>query len=312
MRLLGIVMREVSLFWKRSRIKQLDIGELADIFKQAEFISYVKRIPKDIRVILKVNFCEGKSPEDLTGLRFIELLDIILEPKDNNDSFLILVRINHSVSNLNARTNGTSSVAGSRLDGEGLTYIIQGPPMKLRIVSTLARLISQPDRISARSLDFNSTLNHSALSTKQLKLAKFAYDRGFFDIPKRTRISDIASEIGLARATISEHLARIESILMDDMFSSYDEAYTDPKLVKSLIETITMEVEDDDMNQVDNMIQILSGIKDSIKSQLTEVKQEEFDEITDDELIQMAVKEHEENISFIDEIIEEKFKTSSN
>ena len=305
-------MREVSLFWKRSRIKQLDIGELADIFKQAEFISYVKRIPKDIRVILKVNFCEGKSPEDLAGLRFIELLDIILEPKDNNDSFLILVRINHSVSNLNARTNGTSSVAGSRLDGEGLTYIIQGPPMKLRIVSTLARLISHPDRISARSLDFNSTLNHSALSTKQLKLAKFAYDRGFFDIPKRTRISDIASEIGLARATISEHLARIESILMDDMFSSYDEAYTDPKLVKSLIETITMEVEDDDMNQVDNMIQILSGIKDSIKSQLTEVKQEEFDEITDDELIQMAVKEHEENISFIDEIIEEKFKTSSN
>lgn len=312
MRLLGIVMREVSLFWKRSRIKQLDIGELADIFKQAEFISYVKRIPKDIRVILKVNFCEGKSPEDLAGLRFIELLDIILEPKDNNDSFLILVRINHSVSNLNARTNGTSSVAGSRLDGEGLTYIIQGPPMKLRIVSTLARLISQPDRISARSLDFNSTLNHSALSTKQLKLAKFAYDRGFFDIPKRTRISDIASEIGLARATISEHLARIESILMDDMFSSYDEAYTDPKLVKSLVETITMEVEDDDMNQVDNMIQILSGIKDSIKSQLAEVKQEEFDEITDDELIQMAVKEHEENISFIDEIIEEKFKTSSN
>ena len=312
MRLSGPIMREVSLFWKRSRIKQLDIGELADIFKQAEFISYVKRVPRDIRVILKVNFCDGKSPDDLMGLRFIELLDIILEPKDNNDSFLILVRINHSVSNLNARTNGTSSVAGSRLDGEGLTYIIQGPPMKLRIVSTLARLISQPDRISARSLDFNSTLNHSALSTKQLKLAKFAYDRGFFDIPKRTRISDIASEIGLARATISEHLARIESILMDDMFSSYDESYTDPKLVKSLIETITLETEDDDLNQVENMIQILNGIKESIKSQLTEVKHEEFDEITDDELIQMAVKEHEENISFIDDIIEEKFKTSSN
>ena len=203
------------------------------------------------------------------------------------------------------------SVPGSRLDGEGLTYIIQGPPMKLRIVSTLARLISQPDRISARSLDFNSTLDHSALSTKQLKLAKFAYDRGFFDIPKRTRISDIASEIGLARATISEHLARIESILMDDMFSSYDESYTDPKLVKSLIETITMEVESDDLNQVANMLQILSEIKSSINSQIIEIKHEDFDQITDDELIEMAVKEHEENISFIDDIVEEKFKSTS-
>ena len=215
------------------------------------------------------------------------------------------------MSNLNARTNGTSTVPGSRLDGEGLTYIIQGPPMKLRIVSTLARLISQPDRISARSLDFNSTLDNSAISTKQLKLAKLAYDRGFFDIPKRTRISDIASEIGLARATISEHLARIESILMDDMFSSYDESYTDPKLVKSLIETITMEVESDDLNQVANMLQILSEIKSSINSQITEIKHEDFDQITDDELIEMAVKEHEENISFIDDIVEEKFKSTS-
>ena len=176
----------------------------------------------------------------------------------------------------------------------------------------MARLISQPDRISARSLDFNSTINQSALSTKQLKIAKFAYDRGFFDIPKRTRISDLASEIGLARATISEHLARIESILMDDIFSSFDESYTDPKLVKSLIETISLEVENDDMNLVDNMIKVLSEIKKSIKSQISEIKHEEFEQITDDELIQMAVKEHEENISFIDEIVEEKFKTMSN
>tara|TARA_B100000900_G_C20598612_1_gene724517 strand:- start:375 stop:1292 length:918 start_codon:yes stop_codon:yes gene_type:complete len=305
-------MREVTLFWKRNRIKDLDIGELTNIFKQAEFISYVKRVPKDIRIILKVNFCDGKTPEDIVGLHYIELLDVILEPRDLSDSYLILVKINHSVSNLNARTNGTSSLPGSRLDGEGLTYIIQGPPMKLRLVSTLARLIAQPDRISARSLDFASTLNHSALSTKQLKLAKFAYDRGFFDIPKRTRISDLASEIGLARATISEHLARIESILMDDMFSSYDESYTDPKLVKSLIETVTMEVENDEMNQVDSMIRLLSEIKKSINSQIVELKAEDFEGKSDDELIKLAVKEYEENLSFIDEIVEEKFKSSSN
>ena len=99
---------------------------------------------------------------------------------------------------------------------------------------------------------------------------------------------------------------------MDDMFSSYDEAYTDPKLVKSLIETVTMEIENDDMNLVDNMIHLLSDIKKSISSQIVELKSEEFDEKTDDELIELAVKEYEENLSFIDEIVEEKFKSSSN
>ena len=195
----------------------------------------------------------------------MELLEVILEPKGNSDSYIILVKLDHSVSNLNARTNGTSAVPGCRLDGEGLTYIIQGPPLKLRLVSTLARLISQPDRISARSLDFNSNLDRSVLNSKQLKLAKFAYDRGYFDVPKRVRISDLATEVGLARATISEHLARIESILMDDMFSSFDELYTDPKLVKSLIETVVLESESEELNITENMLHMLNNIKKSIK-----------------------------------------------
>ena len=66
------------------------------------------------------------------------------------------------------------------------------------------------------------------------------------------------------------------------------------------------------MNLVDNMIHLLSDIKKSISSQIVELKSEEFDGKTDDELIELAVKEYEENLSFIDEIVEEKFKSSSN
>jgi len=304
-------MREVTLFWKRSRIASLDISELITVFKRLEFVSYVKRVPKDIRIILKANFCDGKSPEDIEKLHFLDLLEVILEPKGSSDSYIILARLNHSISNLNARTNGTSTVAGSRLDGEGLTYILQGPPMKLRLVSTLARLISQPDRISARTLDFTSTLDRSVLSTKQLKLAKFAYDKGFFDIPKRTRISDIANEVGLARATISEHLARIESILMDDMFSSYDEPYTNPKVVKELIETMALENANDERDREKNMLQILENIKQTIHSEIISIKEEDYNSISGDEMIEMAVKEHQENISFIEDIMEENFKSSS-
>jgi len=305
-------MREVTLFWKRTRLANLDLGGIVDIFNQLEFISYVKRVPKDIRIILKANFCEGRSPKDIEDLHFLELLEVILEPKDNSDSYILLVKLNHSVSNLNARTNGTSAVPGCRLDGEGLTYIIQGPPLKLRLVSTLARLISQPDRISARSLDFNSTLDRSVLNTKQLKLAKFAYDRGYFDIPKRTRISDLATEIGLARATISEHLARIESILMDDMFSSFDEIYTDPKVVKNLIETVVLESESEELDITDNMVQLLNNIKKSIRTQLGNLNEDLYEGITGEEMIELAVKEHQENLSYIDDVIEEKLTSSSN
>lgn len=300
----GTIMREVSLFWKRARIKELDVREVTEIFKHLEFISYVKRFPKDITAIFKATFKEGKSPQDIERLHFLDLLEVILEPKDNSDNYIIMVRVNHSLSNLNVRTNGTSTVAGSRLDGEGITYIIQGPPIKLRIVSAFARLILKPDRISARSLDFEAGEKNKILSTKQIKLAKFAYDRGYFEVPKRTRISELAQEVGLARATISEHLARIESILMDDMFSSFDQQHIDPIIVKELIDTMTMEDLSNDYDQNRGMIETLKTIRKTISDEISSIMDKDIETISDDEMIKLAVEEHNQNLSYIDSLLE--------
>ena len=304
-------MREVTLFWKRARLRELDIAEILEIFKHLEFLSYVKRVPKDVRIIVKANFVEGKTVDDIKNLYFLDLLEVILEPIGPNDSFILLVRLNHSLSNINARTNGTSAIPGCRLDGEGLTYIIQGPPMKLRIVTTLARILSKPDRTSARSLDFKLTSNNSILSPKQIKLAKFAYDRGFFDVPKRIRVSDLAEEVGLARATISEHLARIEAIVMDDMFSSFDEPYVDPETIKLMLETIELDSQDANMDQKKGMKKMLENIRDNIINEIAPNILYDDGKIpsTIDELVEYGMQEHKENISQIDQIMVEKFSS---
>jgi hypothetical protein len=303
-------MREVSLFWKRARLKSLDIAEILTIFKHLEFISYVKRVPKDVRIILKANFCEGKTVSDIDDLYFLDLLEVIMEPREPADSYLILVRLNHSLSNLNARTNGTSAAPGCRLDGEGLTYVIQGPPMKLRIVTTLARIMSKPDRTSARSLDFNLTADNSLLSPKQLKLAKFAYDKGFFDVPKRIRVSDLAEQIGLARATISEHLARIEAIIMDDMFSSFDDPYVPPEIIKLMLETIELDSEEANIDHKKGMKKMLEKIRDNIKNEISPEILHNEDELSSlDEMVELGMQEHQQNISQIDQILEEKFSS---
>ena len=303
-------MREVTLFWKRTRLRSLDIAEILEIFKHLEFLSYVKRVPKDVRIIVKANFCEGKTVSDIDDLHFLDLLEVILEPKEPTDSFILLVRLNHSLSNLNARTNGTSAAPGCRLDGEGLTYIIQGPPMKLRIVTTLARIMSKPDRTSARSLDFNLTSDNSLLSPKQLKLAKFTYDKGFFDVPKRIRVSDLAEQIGLARATISEHLARIEAIIMDDMFSSFDDPYVPPEIIKVMLETIELDSEEADIDQKKGMKKMLESIRDNIQNEVSQQILHDDDELTSlDEMVELGMQEHQQNISQIDQILEEKFSS---
>ncbi len=300
----------MTLFWKRVRIKSLDIAPILDIFKYFEFLSYVKRVPKDVRVIVKVNFQEGKSISDFKNLYFLQLLEVILEPKDSSDSYILLVRMDHSLSNMNARTNGTSAVPGCRLDGEGITYILQGPPMKLRIVTTMARILAKPDRTSARSLNFNQTQYNSILSEKQLKLAKFAHDRGYFDVPKRIKVSELAEHIGLARATISEHLARIEAVIMDDMFTSFEQPYVEPEILKMMLETIELDSADSSSSRKDGLKKILETIKSNMIEELSYLElHEERGEVSMDEMIQFGVEEHRENISQIDQILQEKFSS---
>ena len=214
-------MREITLFWRKPRIMETDVAPLLEIVNHMEFLAYLKRTPRDIRILLKTTFKPGKKPEDLNSIYFLELIDIHHTPEGNDESYLINVKISHPLSNLNARTGGTTAVPGCRLDGEGLTYVIQGGNIRLRLVAAMARLMAKPDRISARNLDLTTTREIGPLNSKQLKLAKFAYDKGWYDINKGVRISEMAEELNIARATLAEHLSRIENIVMDDLLGSF-------------------------------------------------------------------------------------------
>ena len=60
--------------------------------------------------------------------------------------------------------------------------------------------MAKPDRTSARTLKLPPQNHESVLTEKQLKLAKFAYDRGYYDIPKRIKITELAEQLGLVRS----------------------------------------------------------------------------------------------------------------
>lgn len=225
---LCVFMREITLFWKRSRLKDTDLQPLLDIVSSAVFLSYIKRTPRDVRMLLKTTFKPGKVPEDLNSLYFLELLDIHHSPDDSGDSYVLNLRLSHPISNFNARTGGTSAAPGCCLNSEGLTYVLHGGNVRLRLVAAMARLMAKPDRISARNLDITSTIDSGPLNPKQLKLAKFAYDKGWYDPKRKVRISEMAEEMKLARATLAEHLARIESIVMDDLMGSFSNLKVTP------------------------------------------------------------------------------------
>jgi predicted DNA binding protein len=300
-------MREVTFFWKRTNVSHLVSGPITEVVQSMHFISYARRVPKDIRCIFKVHFQPGMGPKDINRIGFMELIEVLMDAENEGDGTILLARLNHPAANLSARINGTSAVPGACfLDGEGITYTIQGPPISLRLFSGFLRMIAKPDRTSARSVKFAVNEENGALSRKQLKLAKFAYDRGYFDTPKRIRIAELAQELGLARATISEHMARIESTIMDDLFSSFSEIYVPPETLRELLEVVAEDHEESKNKDKDAYHAVIDQIRNSVKEELSrmEIVEENQDDVQ--AYVEESMRAHKENISYMDDLTASK------
>jgi DNA-binding transcriptional ArsR family regulator len=263
-------MREVAFFWKYDRLDAVGISSVLNIAERIEFLSYIKRVPKDIRCLFKIHLREDKNLDDLEKIESLEVLEVVQESENPEEGHLVICRVIHPLPILNARTNGTYAVAGSKLDQEGLTYILQGSSIKLRLLSGVLRLMAKPDRTSARTLKLTPQNHDSVLTEKQLKLAKFAYDRGYYDLPKRIKITELAEQLGLARATISEHLTKIEGILMDDMFSSMTDVRLSAEQARAIVETMEVDMDQTEAYQTESFAGLLNRIKENIASEQSE------------------------------------------
>ena len=257
-------MREVTFFWRADRLGSIGIDSVLEIAQRIEFLSYIKRVPKDIRCLFKVHLRQGKTIEDLDTIDSVDVLEVVQTSENPDEGCLVICRVVHPLPTLNARTNGTYAVAGSKLNEEGLTYILQGSSIKLRLLSGVLRLMAKPDRTSARTLKLMPQNHESVLTEKQLKLAKFAYDRGYYDIPKRIKITELAEQLGLARATISEHLTKIEGILMDDMFSSMTDVRLTPDQARIIVETMEADMDQTESYQTESFVGLINRIKENI------------------------------------------------
>ena len=263
-------MREVAFFWKYDRLDAIGISSVSNIARRIEFLSYIKRVPKDIRCLFKIHLHENKTLDDLERIESLEVLEVVQTSENPEEGNLVICRVIHPLPILNARTNGTYAVAGSKLDEEGLTYILQGSSIKLRLLSGVLRLMAKPDRTSARTLKLTPQNHDSVLTEKQLKLAKFAYDRGYYDLPKRIKITELAEQLGLARATISEHLTKIEGILMDDMFSSMTDVRLSAEQARAIVETMEVDMDQTEAYQTESFAGLLNRIKENIASEQPE------------------------------------------
>jgi hypothetical protein len=223
-------MREVTLFWKRHRLRQISIGPIVDILQTAVFLGYVERNPKVVRIMLRIEFLPGMEPHDLNELDDVEVEETLSEPTPLDDSWMIIMRVQHPLTLLSARVGKATIRPGSRIDNEGLHYIVRGSPISVRIIVNGARMMLRPDRISASGVSPEDLSGNRLLSERQMGVLQAAHAAGWYDIPRRITLGDLARELELGRSTVSEHLVRAEAALIDQ-FLNGDPSFMDEDIV---------------------------------------------------------------------------------
>lgn len=235
-------MRQVKLSWGRPAIERTDLAPLLDIVEEITFLSYLRRTPKNVVIFAEAKFLNGQEPEELNNLYYIELLEVVQEPNKVDGHYLLKLKLDHPVSNMNSRTGGTSTIAGSKVSQNGLIYKIRGSRMKISLLHTFIKAYAKPDSIQVSKLDYSNE-SSSPLNEKQLAIALHAYRAGYWDYPRRTRVGELAHELNLARATVSEHLTRISAILADEAFSTLEPNYTSPKVINEMISQVKIDAQ---------------------------------------------------------------------
>lgn len=235
-------MRQVKLSWGRPALERTDLAPLLDIVEEITFLSYLRRTPKNVVIFAEAKFLRGQEPEELNNLYYIELIEVVQEPTKIDGNYLLKLKLNHPVSNMNSRTGGTSTIAGSKISQNGLIYKIRGSRMKISILHTFIKAYAKPDSIQVSKLDYSNE-STSPLNEKQLAIALHAYRAGYWDYPRRTRVGELAHDLNLARATVSEHLTRISAILADEAFSALEPNYTSPKVINEMISQVKSDAE---------------------------------------------------------------------
>jgi len=79
------------------------------------------------------------------------------------------------------------------------------------------RLLQPPLKGAADDRVF---VNRGKLTDRQLEVLQTALQMGYFDRPKGANATEIASELGIAQATFTEHLGAAQRKLLEDVFDA--------------------------------------------------------------------------------------------
>ncbi len=212
-------MREAIINLSDEEIEAMGYGELVSQCREAH-IRDIELLEDDGRGGVTQIEVEKRLDEDqLDSIDSVDDWEFLTE-KEDTYLYLLEVRALEMPESASVDHDDLVGVCDPTVSDRGMLLSLVGSQQSIR---TMLRNFQEagitPDlqRLSEyeggqRTLD--------TLTDRQLEVLQTAYDMGFYEVPRKTSIDEIADEIGLDGGTVSEHLQRAERNLLSQQLTA--------------------------------------------------------------------------------------------
>lgn len=100
------------------------------------------------------------------------------------------------------------------LSDDGITMSLLGPQEQIRDTLRSFETADATPKLRKLSAYRGHTTSLESLTARQLQVIETAFELGFYEVPRQASTEDIADELNIDAATISEHLQRGERNLL--------------------------------------------------------------------------------------------------
>ena len=174
-----------------------------------DFRSMLGIVDGNLRIMVECITIDGNCPSQGTYVDGIQIVQILEEwQSDILTHHLVVLEFSSDYIGHYFHGGDLAILAGSNFTANGLVLQIAGRHESMvRFLSDIRRKISVDRVTSAKS---SEGLVQKGPTLQQHRVVRLAHESGWYEVPKRTSIRDLADKLGLSKSTVAEQLVKAE------------------------------------------------------------------------------------------------------
>ncbi len=166
-------------------------------------------INDNLRIMVECITLDSKCPQPGFRLDGITVLEILEEwTSEYLTHHLLILELNSNLIGDFFKNNDLCILSGTNLTSSGLVIQLSGRQSSMvKVLNTIQNQMPVDRVVRARN---SEGISNQATTLQQHKIVKLAHNSGWYEVPKKTSIRDLAVKLGLSKSTVAEQLVKAE------------------------------------------------------------------------------------------------------